>query len=97
MFVSVFTYRAKIGEEDAIIALHEDWERNQCSKSCFSWQLLTNILAPRDFIDIVQFENEDLAQVATTNFKKDAWFDRLISLTEGEAVHINYINVWQLQ
>jgi hypothetical protein len=29
MFVTVSTYRAKAGEEDAIIALHEDWQRNQ--------------------------------------------------------------------
>ena len=29
MFVIVSSYRAKVGEEDAIIALHEDWQRSQ--------------------------------------------------------------------
>ena len=29
IFVIVSTYRAKAGEEDAIIALHEDWQRKQ--------------------------------------------------------------------
>ena len=29
MFVIVSSYRAKVGEEDAIIALHEDWQRNR--------------------------------------------------------------------
>ena len=29
MFVTVSTYRAKAGEEDAIIALHEAWQRTQ--------------------------------------------------------------------
>ncbi len=28
MFMIVSTYLVKVGEEDAIIALHEDWQRN---------------------------------------------------------------------
>jgi hypothetical protein len=31
MFVVVTTYRARIGEEAALIALHEDWQRQQQS------------------------------------------------------------------
>ncbi|MDQ2888379.1 MAG: hypothetical protein M3Y39_20125 [Chloroflexota bacterium] len=98
MFAIVSTYRARVGEEDAIIALHEDWERrNQGLKSYLSWQLFRNIQAPRDFIAFAQFENEELARAATNDLKKDAWYDRLISLTEGETVHIDYMNIWQLQ
>jgi len=33
MFVTVSTYRAKAGEEDAVIALHEDWQRNQQART----------------------------------------------------------------
>ena len=36
MFAIVSPYRAKIGEEDAIIALHEDWQRNQGLKGYLS-------------------------------------------------------------
>jgi hypothetical protein len=98
MFAIVSTYRARVGEEDAIIALHEDWERcNQGLEGYFSWQLFRNIQAPRDFIAIAQFENEDLARAATTGLKKDAWYDRLISLTEGRTIHSDYIQAWQLQ
>jgi len=32
MFVTVSTYKAKAGEEDAIIALHEDWQKPSATK-----------------------------------------------------------------
>ena len=98
MFAIVSTYRAKVGDEDAIIALHEEWERrSQGLKGYLSWQLFRNIQASRDFIAIAQFENEELARAATIDLKRDAWYDRLISLTEGEAIHTDYIRTWQLQ
>ncbi len=28
MFITICTYRARVEEEDAIIALHEDWGRS---------------------------------------------------------------------
>ena len=61
MFVIVSTYRAKIGEEDSIIALHEDWQRKQGLKIkvYLSWELLRNIEAPREFIVITHFESEN--------------------------------------
>jgi hypothetical protein len=33
VFVTVFTYRAKAGEEDAVVALHEDWQRTRRDKA----------------------------------------------------------------
>ena len=99
MFVIVSTYRAKFGEEDAIIALHEDWKRSQGikAKDYLSWQLFRNIQAPRDFIAIAQFENEEKARTATNDLKRDAWYYRLVSLTEGGPVQIDCTRVWQLQ
>ena len=98
MFVIVSTYRAKIGEEDAIIALHEDWQRNQGlkAKDYLSWQLFRKVQAPRDFIVIAQFENEEKARAATSELKKDAWYDRLVSLTEGGILQTDYTREWQL-
>ncbi len=45
MFVTMSTYKAKAGEEDAIIALHEDWQRHQQSraKGYLSGELLRNV------------------------------------------------------
>jgi hypothetical protein len=99
MFVIVFIYHAQIGEEDAIIALHEDWQRNQGLKTTdyLSWQLLRNIQAPGDLMAIAQFESQEKAQAATNDLKRDGWFDRLVSLTEGGSVETDYTRVWQLQ
>ena len=99
MYVIVFTYRAKIGEEDAIVALHEDWQRNQGlqAKDYLSWRLFRNIQGPREFIAIAQFENEEVARAATNDLKRDAWYDRLVSLTEGGIIDTDYTRVWQLR
>ena len=98
MFAIVSTYRAKAGEEDAIIALHENYERrNQGLKGYLSWQLFSNIQTSREFIAIAQFESEELARASITDLKRDAWYDRLISLIEGEAIHTDYMRMWQLQ
>src|SRR5437660_3244755 len=50
MFVTVSTYKAKAGEEDAIIALHEDWQRHQQphARSYLSGELLRNVEASRE-------------------------------------------------
>ncbi|GAC1389440.1 MAG: hypothetical protein NVS4B11_03600 [Ktedonobacteraceae bacterium] len=97
MFVIVSTYRAKVGEEDAIIALHEDWQRCQGSmfKNYLSWELLRKVEAPREFIAIAHYESEELAQVAENNLKRDAWFCRLMSLIEGP-VHACCMSEWRL-
>jgi hypothetical protein len=98
MFAIVATYRANVGEDDAIIALHEHWEHSAPGlKGYPSWQLFRNIEAPRDFIAVAQFENEELARAAILDLKRDGWYDRLISLTWGKTDPIDYMMVWQLQ
>ncbi len=84
LFVTVSTYRAKAGEEDAIIALHEDWQRRQGSKAkvYLSWELLRNIEAPREFIVIAYFASEELARAMVDDLNQDAWYSRLVSLLE---------------
>src|SRR5947208_15647791 len=99
IYVIVSTYRAKIGEEDAIIALHEDWQRNQGlkAKDYLSWQLFRNSQAPSEFIAIAQFENEEAARAAINDLKRAAWYDRLVSLVEGGIIDTDYTRVWQLR
>lgn len=97
MFVVVSTYRVRAGEEDAIIALHEDWQRNQSIKASdnFSWELLRNIDAPRQFIAIAHFESKELAQATAYDLERDAWNDRLISLLEEEPERASCRREWQ--
>ncbi|GAC1384739.1 MAG: hypothetical protein NVSMB33_13340 [Ktedonobacteraceae bacterium] len=99
MFVIVSTYRAKVGEEDAIIALHENWQHNQglLAKDYLSWELLRKVEAPREFIAIAHYENEESARVAKNNLGQDAWFCRLVSLIEEGPVHTYCTNEWHLR
>ena len=97
MFVVVSTYRAKASAEDAVIALHEDWQHNQGIKARnnFSWELLRNIDAPREFISIAHFASKELAQAAAELLKQDAWYGRLVSLLEEEPRWTDCRRVWQ--
>ncbi len=98
MFVIVSTYRAKAGEEDAIIALHEDWERNWGpeAKAYISWELLRKAESPQEFITITYFKSRELAQAATDDLEQDAWYDRLMSLIEEGPVRTDCTSEWQL-
>ncbi len=99
MYVTVSTYRAKIGEEDAIVALHEDWERKWSTKAkaYLSWDLLRNDEAPQEFIMITYFMNKGLAQAAIADLELDAWYGRLMSLLEEGPVQADCTSVWQLR
>jgi hypothetical protein len=97
MFVIVSTYRAKAGEEDAIIALHEDWQRLRGSglKTYLSWELLRKIDFPREFIEITHFESQELACAMLESLAQDAWHLRLVSLMEDEPVRTDYAGAWK--
>ena len=99
MFVIVSTYRSKAGEEDAIIALHEDWQRNRWPRVgvCLSWELLRKVEDPHEFITIAHFASEELARNVASDLERDGWHIRLVSLTEGKQVCTDYTSVWQLR
>jgi len=98
MFVTVSVYMAKAGEEDAIIALHEDWQRNQQVKTqgYLSGELLRNIQAPREFVAIMRFENRAFAQALANNSEWNAWYRRLVSLVENVPVLTEYTCEWPM-
>ena len=97
IFVIVSTYQAKAGEEDAIIALHEDWQRKQGLKAkvYLSWELLRNIDAPSEFIVIAHFESEELARAMANDLNQDAWYSRLVSLLEEGPANTRCVNEWR--
>ncbi len=99
MYVTVNTYRAKVGEEDAIIALHEDWQRNHGlrARDYLSWELLRKVEAPREFIVIAHFASEELAKTSENELEQDAWYCRLLSLIEGGQVRIDCTSEWQFE
>ncbi len=97
MFVTVSTYKAKAGEEDAIIALHEDWQRHHQpnARGYLSGELLRNVKAPHEFIAFMRFESQGTAQALTNDPEWKAWYQRLVSLTEGIPIHTEYTSEWQ--
>jgi len=96
MFVAVSIYRAKAGEEDAIIALHEAWQRHQQprAKGYLSGELLRNTQAPREFVAIMRFENPAFAQALANDPERNAWYRRLVSLVENVPVLTEYTREW---
>lgn len=96
MFVTVSMYRAKPGEEDAIIALHEDWQRHQQAKAqgYLSGELLRNIQAPHEFVAIMRFENRTSAQELASDPEQNAWHRRLVSLVENVPALTEYTCEW---
>jgi heme-degrading monooxygenase HmoA len=96
MFVTVSTYRAKVGEEDAIIALHEDWQHNQRSRAMgyLSGELLRNVKDASEFIAIMRFESQESAIALSNDPEVDAWYRRVVSLTQNTPTLVEYTSEW---
>lgn len=98
MFVTVSIYRAKAGEEDAIIALHEDWQRQRPrAKGYLSGDLLRSVKESREFIAILRFESQEAAHALANDSRQEAWYRRLISLTECLPMLTEYIHEWPIE
>ena len=97
MFVTVSSYRAKAGEEDAIIALHEDWQCHQQphARGYLSGELLRNVKASHEFIAIMRFENQEAALALTNDPEREAWYQRLASLMQDTPIRTEYTSEWQ--
>lgn len=96
MFVTVSTYRAKAGEEDAIVALHEDWQRKMQHrvKGYLSGELLRKAEAPREFISIMRFESQESARTLANDPEQDTWYRRVVSLTDNVPKLTEYTSEW---
>jgi heme-degrading monooxygenase HmoA len=97
MFVTVFRYRARPGEEDAVVALHEDWQRTRRERAVgfVDGQLLNIADDPRAFISVARFESEAAARENAHDGDQDAWYRRLASLCETEPVFTDCHVAWQ--
>jgi len=97
-FIVVCTYRARAGEEDAVVALHEDWQRTLRSRArgYLSGELLHSVQDPRAFIAIARYEDEASARAAAADPEHVAWQRRLASLMEVEPACAGYVCVWQV-
>jgi len=99
MFVVVSKYCAKTGEEDAVIALHEDWQRQQQSdtQGYISGELLRNIQDSKEFIALMRFESQEFAQACVNAPEYQSWYRRLASLSENTPELTEYSVEWNSQ
>jgi antibiotic biosynthesis monooxygenase (ABM) superfamily enzyme len=97
VIMTISSYLAKDGEEDAIIALHEDWERTQRpqAQGYISGELLRNCTNTHIFLAILRFENWESAQAYRLAREQDGWYQRLVNLTEEVLPDIDYMSEWQ--
>jgi heme-degrading monooxygenase HmoA len=96
MFVTVSMYRAKAGEEDAIIALYEEWQRNIQPRATgyLSGELLSKAGDPREFIAIMRFESQEPALALAKDSEQGTWYRRVTSLTETIPTLTEYTSEW---
>jgi heme-degrading monooxygenase HmoA len=96
MFVTVSTYQARAGEEDAIVALYEDWQRNvqPRARGYLSGELLRKAEDSREFIAIMRFESQESVHALANDPEQDAWYRRVVSLTEKAPTLTKYTSEW---
>lgn len=88
--------RARPGEDDAIIALHEDWARRRSNDSgLLSSEILIDPSDPRSFIAISHFADQAAADRSVQDPEHDAWRRRLASLSEDQLTRRDFISQWR--
>ena len=99
MFVTVFSYRAKSGQEQAVIALYDEWERDLLPrmKGFVSGELLRDLRDARSFISVARFESAEAANAVADAPAQDAWYRRLVALTEQEPVFTDCDIEWRIR
>ena len=96
VFVTLIDGRARAGDEDAIVALHEDWVRRRSGDAGL---LLSEILVdpadPRAFIAISHFVDQAAAERSLRDPEHSAWQRRLASLSETHLVQRDMLSLWR--
>ncbi|HEX6799042.1 MAG TPA: antibiotic biosynthesis monooxygenase [Ktedonobacterales bacterium] len=97
MFVTVYTFHARQGGEDAVIALFDEWqrERRQAARGFVSGELLRDARDPANFIALASFESEHALRALAETPEQDAWYRKLVALTEHEPIFTDCEVEWR--
>jgi quinol monooxygenase YgiN len=96
IYVMLTNGRARPGEEDAIVALHEDWvRRRSCDAGLLSSEILVDPADPCAFIAISHFVDQAAAECSLRDPEHSAWRRRLASLSEACVVQRDMLSVWR--
>jgi quinol monooxygenase YgiN len=96
LYVTLTSGRARPGEEDAIVALHEDWARRRSGDAgLLSSEILADPADPRAFIAICHFVDQPAAERSLRDPEHNAWRRRLASLSEPDLVQRDMQSLWR--
>ena len=97
MFVTVFSFHARLGDEDAVVALFDEWQRDRmpAAKGFVTSELLRDARDPGNFISIARFETEAALRALADTPEQDAWYRKLVGLTEREPVFTDCELEWR--
>ena len=96
VFVTLTSGRAHPGEEDAIVALHEDWVRRRSGDAgLLSSEILIDPVDPRSFLAISHFVDQAAAERSLDDPEHSAWRRRLASLSEASPVERDMLSLWR--
>jgi quinol monooxygenase YgiN len=97
MFVTVYTFHARPGREDAIVALYDQWQRDRRSfaNGFVSGELYRDSRDPGAFISVASFESEHALRMLAATPEQDAWYRSLVGLTESEPVFTDCEVEWR--
>lgn len=98
MFYTVFTFRAQVGKEEAILDLFATWQRERLPEvsGFISSELLRDITDLRSFMSIVCFASVEAARAIANQPAQDAWYRKLVALTEAEPVFHDLISAMHI-
>ena len=96
LFVTLTHGRACAGDEDAVVALHEEWVRRCASKSgLLSSEILVDPVDPQVFVAISHFANQAAAERSLDDPEHSAWRRRLATLSEAQLVQRDMLSLWR--
>src|SRR5687768_3406449 len=98
MFITLSIYHARTGEEDAILALHEEWQREtlQNSAGFISGELLCSTSQRGTYVAIVRFESEVAFRTVAADWDREFWHGRFLSLVDPNPVVVECRTDWQV-
>lgn len=82
MFITLYAYRAKENQMEAILALYHEWRCLVQSGRSISAELLSKTQDPADMIMLVRFEDQATAWAVTESTDYRTWYSRLVHLAE---------------
>lgn len=96
VYVTLTCGRARPGEDDAIVALHEDWARRRSGDvGLLSSEILVDPADPRAFVAISHFVDQAAAERSLSDPEHNAWRRRLASLSDGQLSERDMVSQWR--